>query len=88
MYKTRIVKQTTNELEKLDKPVGRRIIKRIGGLAENLNRIKPEWLAGNPKDFYKLCEGDYRVIYQILHDEKIVIIHSSGHRREIYRKKQ
>lgn len=56
-------------------------------LVENLDRVKPERLAGNLKDFYKLREGDYRVIYQILHDEKTVIIHTIGHRREIYRKK-
>lgn len=87
MYTVRILKQATNELEKLDKPVGRRIIKRITWLVENLDRIKPERLAGNLKVFYKLREGDYRIIYQILHDEKTVIIHSIGHRREIYRKK-
>lgn len=86
MYTVRILKQATNELEKLDKPVGRRIIKRITWLVENLDRIKPERLAGNLKVFYKLREGDYRIIYQILHDEKTVIIHSIGHRREIYRK--
>ncbi|MCL4706286.1 type II toxin-antitoxin system RelE/ParE family toxin [bacterium] len=87
MYTVRILKQATNELEKLDKPVGRRIIKRITWLVENLDRIKPERLAGNLKGFYKLREGDYRIIYQILHDEKTVMIHSIGHRREIYRKK-
>lgn len=87
MYTVRILKQATDELEELDKPVGRRIIKRITWLVESLDRIKPERLAGNLKGFYKLREGDYRIIYQILHDEKTVMIHSIGHRRVIYRKK-
>ncbi|MEK7327866.1 MAG: type II toxin-antitoxin system RelE/ParE family toxin [Chloroflexota bacterium] len=32
--------------------------------------------------------GDYRIIYEIIRKEKVVIIHSIGHRREIYQKKK
>ena len=35
---------------------------------------------------YKFRIGDYRVIYEIVHDEKTIVIHAIGHRREIYRK--
>lgn len=37
--------------------------------------------------FYKLRVGDYRVIYEILHEEQMIVIHEVGHRREIYRKR-
>lgn len=29
--------------------------------------------------------GDYRVIYEILEEESVVLIHRIGHRRDVYR---
>ncbi len=46
----------------------------------------------NPKDFEEICpdfrsfrEGDYRVLYELIHDDNVVLIHSIGHRSEIYK---
>jgi len=86
MYHIRILEEASRELGRLDKSVGRRIVERINWLSEKLNDIRPEPLRGNLIGLYKLRIGDYRVIYQILHDEKTIIIHAIGHRREIYRK--
>jgi mRNA interferase RelE/StbE len=86
-YVVRILKEATRELERLDKAVGRRITQRINWLAKNLENINFEGLKGDLAGFYKLREGDYRIIYEILHDEQAIIIHSIGHRREVYRKK-
>jgi len=86
MYHIRILEEASRELARLDKSVGRRIVERINWLSEKLNDIRPEPLRGNLIGLYKLRIGDYRVIYQILHDEKTIIIHAIGHRREIYRK--
>lgn len=36
MYTARILKQAANELEELEKPIGRRLIKRIGRQTEFL----------------------------------------------------
>jgi len=86
MYQVRILKAAKQELSRLDKPVARRVAKRITWLVENMAYITPIPLSGNLANFYKLRVGSYRVIYEILHDEKTVIIHQIGHRREIYRK--
>ena len=48
--------------------------------------IKPEALKGNLAGLFKYREGDYRIIYQPLHKEKIIVIHEIGHRSEIYKK--
>ena len=87
MYNIRALKAATRELERLDKPVARRIAERINWLAENLDDIRPEPYKGDLAGLYKFRAGDYRVIYQILHDEKIIVIHEVGHRSEIYRKR-
>ena len=87
MHRIRILDTATRELAQLDKPVGRRIVERIRWLAANLDQIKPEALTGNLAGLYKLSAGDYRVVYEIVHDEQTVVIHAIGHRREIYRRR-
>ncbi len=86
MYELRIRNAAARELSKLDKPVGRRIVKRLNWLAENLDDLRPEALTGQLRGFYKLRVGDYRVLYRIIHDEEIIIVHAVGHRRDIYRR--
>jgi len=87
MYTVRILKAATRELERLDKAVGRRVAQRITWLAGNVEQIRLEALKGELGGLYKLREGDYRIIYEILHQEKLIIIHSIRHRREVYRKR-
>lgn len=87
MYRVRILDAAIRELTRLDKPLGRRIIERITWLATNLDPIRPEALTGELAGFYKLRVGDYRVIYEILHEEQTIVIHAIGHRREIYRRR-
>ena len=84
-YTIRILKPAGRDLEKLDKPVGKRIVKRIYWLSGNLDSIKPAPLKGELSGLFKLREGDYRIIYQILPKEKVIIIHAIGHRSEIYK---
>jgi mRNA interferase RelE/StbE len=87
MYGIRILNAATRELERLDKTVGRRIVKRINWLAANLDNLRPEALTGELSGLYKLQVGSYRILYEILHDEQTIVIHAIGHRREIYRKR-
>lgn len=87
MYRIRILETATRELAHLDNSVGRRIVKRIRWLAENLDVIKPESLTGDLAGLYKLRVGDYRVAYEIVRDEETIVIHLIGHRSEIYRKR-
>lgn len=87
MYRVRILDAATREMAGLDKPIGRRVIDRINWLATNVENIRPEALTGELRGLYKLRVGDYRVIYELLHDEQTVVIHAIGHRREIYRRR-
>ena len=85
MYEIRILDEAVGDLKRLDKPIGRRIVQRLSWLAENLDSIQREQLAGNLSKFYKFRVGAYRVLYQVLEDEAILVIHQIGHRRDIYR---
>jgi len=87
MHHIRILDPATRELARFDRPVSRRIVERIQWLAANLDSLTPEALAGDLAGLYKLRVGDYRVLYEILHDEQTIVIHAIGHRREIYRRR-
>jgi len=63
--------------------VKERIAQKIEWLAENLDQIIPQQLTGNLAGYYKLRVGDYRVIYDLINEEKVLIISQVGHRSEI-----
>ncbi len=87
MYRVRILDAAARELARLDKTVGRRIVERIRWLAANLDTLRPEPLTGELSALYKLRVGRYRVLYEILHEERTVVIHVIGHRRDVYRRR-
>lgn len=87
MYRVRFVEDAVRDLENINKTMARRIAKKINWLAENAETIQPKGLRRNLAGLAKIREGDYRIIYEIIHAEKIVIIHFIGHRREIYKNK-
>ena len=86
MYQIRIQDSAARELAQLDKQVVRRVVTRIRWLAANVETIKPDALSGDLAGLYKLRVGDYRVVYEILHSEQVVVVHLIGHSREIYRR--
>jgi mRNA interferase RelE/StbE len=85
MYKLRILDSAARDLAALDRQIANRVAARIRWLAENLDSIRPQPLSGELSDLYKLRVGDYRVLYEILAGEQTIVIHTIGHRREIYR---
>ena len=68
-----------------------RVILRVVRYAIERNRLQEELrslsLVDDLTGLYKLRIGDYRVVYEILHAEEIIVIHLIGHRREIYRRR-
>ena len=73
------------KLERLDKPVANRVVRKLRWLARNLDSINPESLKGGLAGLYKLREGDYRIVYQVLRSENIIVVHLIGHRRDVYK---
>jgi len=70
----------------MDRPIARRIANRIQWLAEHFEEITPEPLHGSLSGLFKAREGDYRIVYEPIRKERLIIVHAIGHRREIYNK--
>jgi mRNA interferase RelE/StbE len=75
------------ELEKLDKPVVRRILKflqeRVGKL-DDPRKIGAR-LQGTLSEFWKYRVGDYRLMCSLENDRLVVLVLRIGHRREVYK---
>ena len=76
--------QATDGLRRLDKPVAQRIIYKLKWLSRNFNDLTHETLKGELKGFCKLRVGSHRVIYTANEEERLLVIHLIGHRRDIY----
>ena len=73
------------QLRKLDRPVQKRVLRRVEKL-ENQPRPKTaETLKGTTGIVYRVREGDYRIIYTFEDDRLIVLVVRIGHRSEVYR---
>ena len=86
-YVLRLLDEAVRDLERIDRTVGRRIVRRLEWLRINIENITPEPLTGKLAGFYKFRVGDYRAIYEILRDQRLIVAHMIGHRSDIYRKK-
>lgn len=70
------------QLQKLDRPVARRIYDKVGELRHEPFRVVRR-LAGEP--YYRLRVGDYRVILRIREQELQILVLKVGHRETVYR---
>lgn len=85
MYRIHILETAVRDLARLDKSVARRVVERVNWLAANIENVRLEGLRGELAGLYKFRVGSYRVIYELIYEEQLLIIHAVGHRKEIYK---
>lgn len=83
-YRITYVASAAKALRKLDRQAARRVFEAITSLADDPRPPGCITLQGGDVEL-RIRVGDYRVIYDIVDDELIVLILRVGHRREIYR---
>ncbi len=84
MYEIRLLEEASENLAELDKPIAQRIYRKLMWLAENAAVVAPKGLRKGLSGLSKLREGDYRAVYEVDHQEKIIIVRFIGHRRDVY----
>jgi mRNA interferase RelE/StbE len=80
-----IPKPVQKQLDGLPDLVRDRVIKRVVALKENPRPHGCVKLKGYESE-YRIRIGDYRVRYEILDDESIVLLLHCGNRKDVYRK--
>jgi mRNA interferase RelE/StbE len=77
-------KSAVKEMELLPKKIAQSITSAIFFLADNPRPRGCKKLSGSVNNFWRIRIGDYRVIYTIDDEIKIIDIQKVGHRRDIY----
>jgi mRNA interferase RelE/StbE len=82
-YVVEIKPSARRELEDLSDSLIARLVPKIEALAANPRPSGCRKLRGY-KDFWRIRVGDYRVVYIIDDDRKIVSVTRIAHRRDVY----
>ena len=84
MYEILIEQRAEKNLLKIPRAIVERIIKHIICLRDNPRLYGTRKIIGN-KDDWRMRIGDYRVVYEIQDDNKIIRIFRIKHRKDAYK---
>jgi mRNA interferase RelE/StbE len=82
-YSVLVKRSAAKEIEALPPKDRRRVVARIQGLSGNPRPAGCEKLSGEEK--YRLRQGNYRILYEIIDRELSVTVVRVGNRGEVYR---
>lgn len=82
MWRLEIDRRAEREIAKLPDDILQRVVEHIRALASDPFPRGIKKLHGGG---YRLRVGDYRILYDIQHKQRLVIIHAVGNRRDVYR---
>ena len=82
-YSVEIKQSAQRELDALDDALFVRIDRKILALSDNPRPSGCKKLRGY-RDFWRIRVGDWRVVYIVNDDAKIVIVTRVAHRRDVY----
>jgi mRNA interferase RelE/StbE len=85
-YAFRWRERAVRQLRAIPKPAAMTILRALTPLGDDPRRpdANVKKLA-DYEDRYRLRVGDYRVIYEIMDEQLVILVVGVGHRREIYR---
>lgn len=83
MYRIELKASAAREIEALPSPDRRRVVERIGALADDPRPVGCEKLTSQER--YRVRQGDYRIVYSIEDEVLTVWVVKVGHRRDVYR---
>jgi len=84
LYNVLITKSAAKELAAIPEKDRRRIIERIRGLSGEPRPFGVEKLSGDDK--YRIRQGNFRILYEILDRDLVVTVIRIGDRRDVYRR--
>ena len=87
-YTIEIGAKADTQLVRLDAAIGASVERKIIWLSQNAAAMLHRRLVGMPDDLSGLCKlrvGDYRILYWVYHEKKLIRIYRVQHRSEVYR---
>jgi mRNA interferase RelE/StbE len=83
VYQVRVEKRCLRDLKRLDREVARRALELIGGVLAS-EPLSGKALSGPYKGLWSYRFADYRIIYEVVSREVVVVVLRVRHRKEVY----
>lgn len=83
-YRIVLASRARKNLARIDPVIRRRIVRAIDALSADPQPVGCVPLKGVPGAL-RIRVGDYRVVYQVMHDDLEVLVADIDHRKDIYR---
>lgn len=83
-YKLAFKKSVTKDLRPIPNDDVARIVQRIEALQEDPRPVGSEKLSGQER--YRICQGVYRIIYEIADEVLLVTVVKVAHRKHVYKR--
>lgn len=82
-YSLLIKPSAVKELEALPVKDRRRVVTRVHALSDEPRPPGCEKLSGH--ELYRVRQGNYRIVYEVVDQDRTVTVVKIGHRRDVYR---
>ena len=82
-YSLEFKRSVAKDLEGVPKRDLERILERIDRLRDDPRPPGSVKLSG--QECYRVRQGNYRIVYEIIDDRLVVVVVAVGHRRDVYR---
>jgi len=82
-YRIVIKKSAAKEIENIQKKDRIRIVEKIRSLSSDPRPSGSKKLSGKEK--YRIRQGNFRILYQVIDDALVINVVKVGHRRDIYK---
>lgn len=82
-YSLKFKRSVSRDVEAIPKRDLQRIMERIEALRDDPR--PPGCVKPSGQEYYRVRQGNYRIVYEILDDRLVVVVIAIGHRRDVYR---
>ena len=72
------------DLRKLEPATAQRLLDKTKWLASNVGNLRHEPLAPGFTELSKYAVGDWRIVYAVRQEDRLVEVHWLAHRRDLY----
>jgi mRNA-degrading endonuclease RelE of RelBE toxin-antitoxin system len=83
-WRVAVMAPARRQFDKLPVAVAAAVLETLDAIAENPRRLGKQ-LVLEHEGHWSARRGPYRIIYELLEDERIVRVLAIGHRRDVYR---
>jgi mRNA interferase RelE/StbE len=82
-YKVIIRPAAQRALRRVDRPIQRRLVNAMAGLATDPRPAGTKALQGH-RPLLRIRVGDYRIVYEVRDSELVIFVVTLGHRSQVY----